>query len=128
VHVRLDLAPERTIPDVLAIEVFHDHDAWPRRAGDVVEVVKPLLHIAGLAERDGALRLEGHGLGEADDGWKFGKGTMQVSDGIAEAAALRRNDLNQVAHGWGVDRLQKFELGSAWRGHSCSPLGVKKRT
>jgi len=43
-----------------------------------------------------------------------------------EAAAIRRDDLNQVAHGRSIDRLQKFELGSAWRGHSMSPLGVKK--
>jgi hypothetical protein len=42
---------------------------------------------------------------------------MQVLDRVAEAAALRRHDLDQVAHGRRVDRLQEFELGLARRGH-----------
>jgi hypothetical protein len=35
---------------------------------------------------------------------------MQMHRGIAGAAALRRDDLDQIAYGRRVDRLQKSEL------------------
>ena len=124
VHVRLHLAPERAVAGVLAVEVLHHHDAGLRRAGDVVEIVEPLLHVAGLTERDGVLGLEGHGLGEADDRRQLGERAMQVLDGVAGAAALGRDDLDQVAHGRRVDRLQKLELARRRRGHFHSPWAM----
>src|SRR5262249_44291239 len=118
VHVRLHLAPERAVADMLAVEILHHHDAGPRRACDIVEIIQPLLHVAGLPERHRVLGFERHRPGEADDGCKVGKRAMQVLDGVAETAALGRDDLDQVAYRRGIDRLQKIEMASARRGHS----------
>ena len=123
VHVRLHLAPERAVADVLAVEVLHDHDAGPRRGRDVVEVIEPLLHVAALTERHRVLGLERHGLGEADHRRQVGERAMQVPDRVAGAAALGRDDLHQVAHGRRVDRLQEFELALGRRRH-CFPFGA----
>ena len=122
VHVRLHLAPERAVADVLAVEVLHDHDAGPWRARDVVEIVEPLLHVAGLAERHRVLRLEGHRLGEADDGRKLGEWTMQMLDRVAEP---RRSGttISTRLHTVGVSiDSQKFEIVGGRRRHSVSLL------
>src|SRR5262245_10627840 len=126
-NVRLYLTPERAIADVLAVEVFHHHDTGLRRACDIIEVIQPFLHVAGLPERHRVLRFERYRLGEADDGRKLGKWAMQVLDRVAETAALRRDDLDQVAHRWRIDRLQKIEMGSARRGHEFPPWDWKDR-
>ena len=110
VHVRLHLAPERAEAGVLAVEVVHHHDRGLRRARDIVEIVEPLLHVAGFAERHLVLGLEGHGLGEADDRRQVGEGAVQVLDGVAVAAPLGRDHLDQIAHRRGIDRAQEFEL------------------
>ena len=115
VHVRLHLAPERAEAGMLAVEVVHDHDRGLRRAGDIVEIVEPLLHVAGFAERHLVLGLEGHGLGEADDRRQVRERAVQMLDGVAVAAPLGRDDLDQVANRRRIDRAQEFELA---RGHS----------
>src|SRR5262249_57360453 len=97
---------------MLAVEVLHHHDARPRRGCDIVEIIKPPLHVAGVPESNRVLGLERHRLGEADDGRKLGKRAMQVLDGVAEPAPLGRDDLDQVAYRGGIDRLQKIEM--AW--------------
>ena len=77
---------------------------------DVVEIVEPLVHVAGLAERHAVLRPHGDGLGEADHRRQVGERAVQVPHRVAEAAPLRRHDLEQIADGRRVDRAQEFEL------------------
>jgi len=104
VHVGLHLAPEGAVARVLAVEVLHDHDARERRRRDIVEIIEPLLHVAGLTQRHCVLGLEGNRPGKADDGGQFRKRAMQMPDGVTMAAPLRRHDLDEVAHRRRIDR------------------------
>src|SRR5262249_58207997 len=54
---------------------------------------------------------------------------MQVPDRIAEAAPLRRHDLDKVAHRRRVDGAQELELtGGRHRGHAeLSSLAARRR-
>ena len=102
---------------MLAIEIMHDHHRRLRRARDVIEVVEALLHVARLAERYPVLGLESDRLGVADDRRQVGERAVQMLDRIARAAALGRNDLDQIAHGRGVDRAEKVHLALRRRRH-----------
>src|SRR5437899_1812391 len=57
---------------------------------------------------------------------KVGKRAMKVLDRIERAAPLRRDDLDQVAHGRRVDRPQELEMAPGrCRSHDAvSPLSV----
>jgi hypothetical protein len=122
VHVRLHLAPERAVARVFAVEVLDHHDAGPRLGRDIVEILEPPLHVGGVSRRDRVLGLDGDGLGEADHRRKIRERAMQVFDRGAGPAPLRRDDLDQIAHGGRIDRsqeLQLFQLGGT--AHSRDP-------
>ena len=90
--------------------------------GDVVEIVEPLVHVAGLAERHAVLRPHGDGLGEAHHRRQVGERAVQMPHRVAEAAPLRRDDLKQIADGRRVDRAQEFELRGGDGGHGVPPI------
>ncbi len=107
VHVGLHLAPERAVARRLVLVLDH-HDARLRQRCDIVEIVESLLHIARSA--DLVAGADRHRLGEADHRRQVRKRTAQMHGGVAGAAALRRDDLDQVADGRRIDRAQKCEL------------------
>ena len=90
-----------------------------RTAEDSPNPFLPIIMLTGFAERHPILCAHGHGFRESDHRRQVRERAVQVPHRVAEAAPLRRDDLQEIADGWRVDRTKEFEL--AWRHHDVFP-------
>ena len=124
VHVALHLAPERAVADIGAVDILDHGDARTEAGADIFVIGDAALRLLIGWKSGFEHRANGDGAGIADHGRQIRKRADQRLGGVADQAALGRDDFHRIADRRRVVARQRFEDGSRQRGGNGSVHGV----
>src|SRR5712671_5012291 len=105
----LNLAPERTIACVRAVDILNHADARTVAGADIFVIGGPPLLLLGGRKPGSDDRADRHRARIADDWRQIGERTNQWLCRVADQAALRRDNLHRIADRRGVVARQRFK-------------------
>jgi len=118
VHVALNLAPERAIADIMAIDILDHGDARAEAGPDIFIISDAPLRLLGRRQARLHRRADRHRARIADHRRQLGKRADQRLGGVADQPPLWRHNLHRVADRRRVIARQCFEEGRIERGRT----------